>query len=278
MTIGVAAVIILVAVGNGSQASRSSRRSTRWGRTCCSCRPRAGGFGPGRGAGTSVTFTQRDADALSDTFNAPDVKRVSPVVNATGTTFVNGSTTLLSRARSSGPSRTTCRHALLRGRERRDVHRRRRQRSTSGWSCSGRRSSPTSSPAPTRSGRRVRVNGTGFQVVGVTAPKGSNGQQDQDDIAFAPMTAVQDALTGYGERAHRRSRSRRRTADALDAAQSEVTTILDAAQAGHRPDQPGLPGHQPGLGARGGRAPRPTSSRPCSARSPRSRCWSAGSA
>ena len=58
-------------------------------------------------------------------------------------------------------------------------------------------------------GQTVRVNGTGFQVVGVTAAKGSNGTQDQDDVVLAPLTAVQDTLTGYG-RADARSRSRRR--------------------------------------------------------------------
>ena len=47
-------------------------------------------------------------------------------------------------------------------------------------------------------GQTIQVNGSNFQVVGVTQPKGSNGAQDQDDIAFAPITAVQDVLTGYG--------------------------------------------------------------------------------
>ena len=45
------------------------------------------------GFGSDVQLTQRDADALADEFNAPDVLRVSPVVNATGTTFVNGQET-----------------------------------------------------------------------------------------------------------------------------------------------------------------------------------------
>ena len=35
-------------------------------------------------------------------------------------------------------------------------------------------------------------------MIGVTDSKGSNGTTDQDDVAFAPLTAVQDTLTGYG--------------------------------------------------------------------------------
>src|SRR4051794_35391471 len=87
MTIGVAAVIILVAVGNGSKLAVQARINTL-GSNVLLVQAQGGRFGPGGAGGGGVTFTQRDADG----FNAPDVKRVSPVVNATGTTFVNGAT------------------------------------------------------------------------------------------------------------------------------------------------------------------------------------------
>ena len=90
MTIGVAAVIILVAVGNGSKLAVQERINAL-GSNVLLVQPLGGRFGPGRGAG-GVTFTTRDADALADAFNAPSVERVSPVVNATGTTFTSGST------------------------------------------------------------------------------------------------------------------------------------------------------------------------------------------
>ena len=47
-------------------------------------------------------------------------------------------------------------------------------------------------------GQTIQVNGTNFQIIGVTASKGSNGTSNQDDVAIAPLTAVQDTLTGYG--------------------------------------------------------------------------------
>ena len=56
-------------------------------------------------------------------------------------------------------------------------------------------------------GQTIKVNGASFEVVGVLASKGSNGATNQDDVVMAPITTVQDALTGYGRSA--RSRSRR---------------------------------------------------------------------
>ena len=37
-------------------------------------------------------------------------------------------------------------------------------------------------------GKTIQVNGASYEVIGVTASKGSNGRPDQDDIVFAPIT------------------------------------------------------------------------------------------
>jgi len=42
-------------------------------------------------------------------------------------------------------------------------------------------------------GSSIQVNGTAFQVIGVQAAKGSNGNQDLDDFAIAPYTALMAA-------------------------------------------------------------------------------------
>lgn len=47
-------------------------------------------------------------------------------------------------------------------------------------------------------GNVVQFNGVSYQVIGLLAVKGTNGAQDQDDIVIAPLSAVQDTLTGYG--------------------------------------------------------------------------------
>ena len=74
-------------------------------------------------------------------------------------------------------------------------------------------------------GQSIKLGGSSFKVVGVTKTKGSNGVTDQDDVVLAPLTAVQDALTGYG--AVNQIVVQARSEQALDAAQAEVTAILD---------------------------------------------------
>jgi putative ABC transport system permease protein len=170
-----------------------------------------------------VSFTEKDADALGDTFNAPDVKRVSPVVNATGTTFTSGSTSY----QPSTFTGTVPAYAITRDYKiatgamftSEDVKQHKRVVVLG----------PTvvtnlfSGADPV--GSSVRINGTQFQVVGVTETKGSNGVQDQDDVALAPLTAVQDAITGYASGLSSIT-VEAANGGALDAAQAEVTSIL----------------------------------------------------
>ena len=93
MTIGVAAVIVLVAVGNGSKRQVQAGIDAL-GSNVLIVQAQNGPGGPGgvRFGGGGLTLTTADATALQDAFNAPDVKTAAPVVNATGTTLVAGST------------------------------------------------------------------------------------------------------------------------------------------------------------------------------------------
>src|SRR6201990_2716803 len=78
MTIGVAAVIVLVAVGNGSQQQVQASINAL-GSNVLFVQAQAGGFGPGGfrpggAASGGLTLTTDDAKALQDKFDAPDVK------------------------------------------------------------------------------------------------------------------------------------------------------------------------------------------------------------
>src|SRR5689334_23144921 len=81
--IGVAAVILLVAVGNGSAKAVSDRISALGTNTLTV-------MSSSRGA-TTGGLTLQTADALDDPVLAPDVKSVSPVVTASSTTITYGS-------------------------------------------------------------------------------------------------------------------------------------------------------------------------------------------
>ncbi len=91
MTIGVASVIVLIAVGNGSSKAVQSRIQSLG--TNVLIVMGAGGFRGGARASTtaSVSLTKQDAEALQEPAKAPDVKSASPVVNASGVKLVFGS-------------------------------------------------------------------------------------------------------------------------------------------------------------------------------------------
>jgi putative ABC transport system permease protein len=74
-------------------------------------------------------------------------------------------------------------------------------------------------------GRTVQFNGIAYQVVGVLTAKGSSGPQDQDDRVLAPLTAVQDTLSGYGNLSSISVKAA--TADDVTLAQAEVQDVLN---------------------------------------------------
>jgi putative ABC transport system permease protein len=74
-------------------------------------------------------------------------------------------------------------------------------------------------------GDNIEINNTSFEIIGVTAAKGSNGSTNLDDVAAAPISTVQQLLTGYGS--INQILVQAMSADALSAAQTEVTDILN---------------------------------------------------
>jgi putative ABC transport system permease protein len=220
LTIGVASVIILVSVGNGSAQAVQQRIESLGANVLLVLRGFPGGTG---GSNVSATpLTQDDAKALSDQNNAPDVASSSPVVNADPTMVENAASYSPGQFVGTTPSYAAAhsyRLAIGSSFTSADVTNHRRVLLIGPTVLSN--LFPGQNPV----GQTVQVNGVGFQVVGVTAPKGSNGVQDADDIAIAPITAVQDTLSGYGPlnsiTVQAKSRGR------LDAAEAEITSILN---------------------------------------------------
>jgi putative ABC transport system permease protein len=75
-------------------------------------------------------------------------------------------------------------------------------------------------------GKTVQFNGIGFTVVGVLTDKGSTGPQDEDDRVLAPLTAVQDTLTGYGSLSAISVQAK--DADSVATAQAEIEDVLNS--------------------------------------------------
>jgi putative ABC transport system permease protein len=224
MTIGVASVIVLVAVGNGSkQQVQASVRALGSNVLLVQAGGARGGPGFfGGGAASSITLTQGDATALQDGFNAPDVKSASPVVTASSTALVAGSVSYTSSVTGTTPSYATARnYEIASGAMFTDADVKQHDRVVVLGPTVVQNLFSGVNPV----GQTVKMGGSSFTVAGVTKAKGSNGTTDQDDVVFAPLTAVQDALSGYGS--INQIVVQAKSEKSLNAAQAEVTSILD---------------------------------------------------
>jgi putative ABC transport system permease protein len=240
--IGVAAVIILVAVGTGSSAAVQDQISSLGSNTLTVSSSSGGSGGRGGfaglfggGGGRSVStgtqtkaaaLTLADANALTDKTQAPDVQSVAPTVSAqsvvatytgashtvttfTGTTpsyLLNDNDTIQAGSAFSDSDYTSHLLVALVG-------------PTVATDLAG-------GDGLSIVGKVVQFNGIEFTVVGVLTAKGSTGPQDMDDRVLAPLTSVQDTLTGY---ASINSISVKATSSkTVDLATAEVKDILNA--------------------------------------------------
>jgi putative ABC transport system permease protein len=222
LMIGVGSVIVLIAVGTGSSDAVQQQIDALGSNVLLV--QSATGVGGLRGSSSSSTaLTLADATALQNTFQAPDVASVSPVVTANAVTVTyNGATYTPTQFLGTNPSYKSARSYTM---------------AEGSWFTSSQENSHSRvlvvGPTVVSSlfggqdpvGDTVQVNGTSYQIIGVTASKGSNGTANQDDVAFAPLTAVQDTLTGYGS--INQIVVQAKSAPTLNAAQTEVTQILN---------------------------------------------------
>jgi len=223
MTIGVASVIVLIAVGNGSsKAVQSTIQSLG---TNVLVVQGAGGFrfGPRASTAATVSLTKQDAQALQSPSLAPDVKSASPVVNASAVKLVYGGTSYEpSSFIGTTPSYLTA-HAykVKEGAPftAEDVSKNRRV------AVIGQTVVEELFAGQSAVGQNIKVNGGNYEVLGVLAKKGTNGITNEDDVVMAPISTVQASLTGVG--AINSITVQASSESSLNAAEAEVTTILD---------------------------------------------------
>ena len=230
--IGVGAVILVVAVGNGSSKAVQSRIQALGTNTLVvSAGGGFGGFG-GRGArnGTlsqRVGITPQDVTALQDKNNAPDIKYLSPVRTASSVTAsYQGNTYSPASFIGVLPAYSQIRNYPVQlGRFiTADDQANNAKVVVLGTTVVGNLfGSPNFNPV----GDQVQFNATTLTVVGVFKSKGSNGFQDQDDIAMIPLSTMEESFTGsttpYNQLAVEAT-----SAGSTTAAQNEILATLDA--------------------------------------------------
>jgi putative ABC transport system permease protein len=217
--IGVAAVILLVAVGNGSAKAVQSAIEGLGTNTLTVT---AGGV---RQAGTATQNTSMTIDmvaALTDPDAAPDVKSASPVVSGSQTLVYDGTDHSVTQFVGTYPAFVgASNYTVASGSPftQEDV-------------ASGRRTVLIGStvaealfPGIDPVGKQITAGGVLFTVTGVLAAKGGSGFNDPNDIAIAPVSAVQQSLTGYGPL--NQILIQATSPDSVTAAQAEVTSILN---------------------------------------------------
>jgi putative ABC transport system permease protein len=250
IVIGVASVITLVAVGTGSNQAVADSIA-RLGSSTLNVVPMPTGNG-GHGSrfqsqlrqmlgikvkadnGTHDHVSQisfDDANALNDKSLAPDVAAVSPMVNVRTVSAQDGSS---SHSVSSFVGATANyfgidNDTIAAGSAFTDAQNAAHARVADvGVSVA---SDLVNGDPSELVGQQVRFNGQAFTVVGILGSKGYSGQTDLDDKVIAPITAVQDALSGYnpnGAGPLSGIAVQAVTPNSVTAAQNEVQTILDA--------------------------------------------------
>ncbi len=236
MTIGVASVIVLIAVGNGSSKAVQSRIQSLGTNVLIV----QGGGGLRRFAGastaSSISLTKADAQALQDPGLAPDVKSASPVVNASSVTLVSGGTSFEpSSFIGTTPSYLTAHsYRLAEGHSftSEDVAQHRRV------AVIGQEVVQELFGGASAVGQTMKVNGSNYEVVGVLAKKGTNGTTNQDDVVMAPITTVQDSLTGVGPIDSITVQAK--SESSLNAAEAEVKQIIEERHKIKNTEEPGF--------------------------------------
>jgi putative ABC transport system permease protein len=218
--IGVGSVILLVAVGNGSSQSVQNAISSLGASaiTVVHTEGVAGSTSSTTAFAEPQNLTVQDAQALGQ---APGVASVSPAVSTSEIVSNGGSSdtasltgtypgyfsaeddTLSVGSYFTTQEVNTAQHVVVLGSE-------------AASDLFG-----TASPV----GSSVLVAGIPFTVVGVLAQKGASGLTSADNTAVAPLTTVQDALTGFGTLNDVVVLAR--SAALVDTVEGEISSILD---------------------------------------------------
>ena len=189
IVIGVAAVIAMVTVGQGSSRQVSASVESL-GSDVVILRPGRRVFGPPGAGGRARPFTLRDAEAVAQ---LPEVGALAPIATSTQTvvmgnanapTQITGTTSAwvtvgnwslaLGRGFNAGEDRAGVAVCIL-----------------------GQTVRATLFGAADPVGQTVRIKSVACQVIGVLAPKGAGSfGQDQDDVVLMPIRLLQRRLAG----------------------------------------------------------------------------------
>ena len=187
IVIGVAAVIAMVTIGNGTTAQVSDEIA-RLGSNLLFVAP--GQFGPGRASSEARPFTLRDVSALKA--DLPGAKAVAPVSQSSQTAIYGGESRLTTVVGTNNDYFISQNWDFANGRQFLEG-----EISSGSAACIigdtvyeelfGRKEAI---------GERIRVKNMSCEVVGILRAKGAGMGRDQDDTVVVPIRALQRRITG----------------------------------------------------------------------------------
>ncbi|MBY5389353.1 ABC transporter permease [Rhizobium johnstonii] len=187
VVIGVAAVIALVTIGNGTTAQVSTELS-RLGTNMLFVRP--GQFGPGRASSEAKRFSVKDVAAIRDQIGG--LRAVAPLNQSTATVIFGGQNHSTSVSGTTNDYFIAQDWNLALGRNFTPAEERGKARCIIGETV---RSQLFGSADPT--GQQIRVGKVSCPVIGVLAKRGQSGMgNDQDDVVIMPVKVFQRRISG----------------------------------------------------------------------------------
>jgi putative ABC transport system permease protein len=221
--IGVMAVILLVAVGNGASVQINNQIQSLGANVIYVYPSNArGSGGVSQGFGTGQSLTQADVDALNARQQDPDVVAAIPIAQSGGQiTYANqnyfapttGTTAAFPQVRdyqiAEGSFFTnddvTANHRVV---------------------VIGQTVVDNIFGSTDPVGQTIKINRQSFRVIGVFAPKGGTGLGSQDNVVVAPITAVWAYLTGARGKVISQIVASATSAGTVTQAETEITTVL----------------------------------------------------
>ena len=171
-----------------------------------------------------ANLTIADVNAIEDPSNAPDVQSVSPVLSTSVTSTYQGATYTTSVIGSTPSYLTADDYTVASGQAITSTEVARHDRVVD---IGADVEDNLFAAEPTRSARSIQLGSSNFEVIGVLAPKGTSGLTNEDAVAIAPYTAVQDELTGESQ-SFSELLVQGKSSSTLNLAESEVESILAA--------------------------------------------------
>ena len=217
--IGVASVVLMVAVGNGAQARIESQVAALGQNllTVFAGSRRSGAVNSGLGSASTITLA--DADAIAR--EVPDVVAVSPEVSTTAQAIANGrnwSTSLVGES----PDYLKIRDWKLAAGS---MFAEREVRSAAKVAVIGSKTANELFGPLNPIGQSVRIKNIPFVIIGRLESKGAGmGGQNQDDRVIIPYTTAMKRITG--ERYLRSINLQIGSSDRMEVAQEQISSLL----------------------------------------------------